>query len=235
MRKSTALKEIIKEAKSLKRKHPTRFNKLKKKDRWSKGYIKQASAIYASKHNLKKSTSTAKKKVGKKTTPKKRSTAKRNTTKHLRTRTNKRAAHPTAIREIHSIEKRTTVGKRPGRKRRTKRTISGTHRRTSVGKKGGSNLLLGALVGAAALYLLTRRKSTVTTTYPGGVQLPPLTQTSNYNRNTQSQDILNYAIAAGVAITTLYTLIDKLNNSTDQQVSNMYDAVNTTGDISNVV
>lgn len=44
----TALEQIIKEAKSLRRKFPNRYKHLA--NPWRDGYMKQASAIYASKH-----------------------------------------------------------------------------------------------------------------------------------------------------------------------------------------
>lgn len=44
----TALEQIIKEAKSLRRKYPHRYKHLS--NPWRDGYMKQASAIYASKH-----------------------------------------------------------------------------------------------------------------------------------------------------------------------------------------
>lgn len=44
----TALQWIIKEAKSLRRKYPHRYDRLK--NPWRDGYMKQASAIYASTH-----------------------------------------------------------------------------------------------------------------------------------------------------------------------------------------
>jgi hypothetical protein len=78
-----------------------------------------------------------------------------------------------------------------------------------------------------ALYLLTRK----TTTTPSTYTLPPLTQTGNLTRNTQSSDIVNYAIAGGLAIDAIIKLIDRLNNSTDQDVTNIYDHVNATGDV----
>lgn len=229
MRKSTALTQIVKEAKHLKRKYPTRFNSLRKKDRWSKGYIKQASAIYASKHGEKKSTP-AKKKTTRKKIAKApgHAIAKRKITK--RTVTRKKSA--LVVRTKKGRYSVYTIGakKRRTRKRHAaKRTISGTHRRRSVGKKG-SGMLLGVLVGAAALYLLSRGSSG-SRSNTGAYQLPPLTQTGNYTRNTQSQDIVNYAMAAGLAIDAITKLIDRLNRSSDQEVSNMHEVVNTTGDI----
>ncbi len=114
------------------------------------------------------------------------------------------------------------------RKSRPRVVMAGRRRRgRSVGKIGSTGLLIGLGVGALALYLLTKKSTTTPSTYT----LPPLTQTSNLTRNTQSSDIINYAIAGGLAIDAIIKLIDRLNTSTDQDVTNIYDHVNATGDV----
>lgn len=125
---------------------------------------------------------------------------------------------------------RVMAGKRRKRSKRTQRKVGSrvTRRRRSVGGIGGSGLLTGVVLGGLALYMLTK-SSTPTTTYPA--TLPPLTQTQNYTRNTQSQEVLNYAMAAGLALDSILSLIDRLNNSSDDQVDDIYNNVSLTGDI----
>jgi hypothetical protein len=136
-------------------------------------------------------------------------------------------------RIVKQIEKRSTervIAKRRRRRRPAKRRVvmAGTRRRRSVGKSGNKGLLIGLAVGAAALYFLTRPR----TTTPGGAyQLPPIAQTNNQTRNAQSNNIINYAIAGGLAIDAIIKLIDRLNTSSDNEVENIYDHVNTTGDV----
>lgn len=140
--------------------------------------------------------------------------------------------------ERSSVERVLTGRKRrKGRKRRPARRrkviMAGTHRRSrSVGKKGGMGMLLAVGAGALAVYLLTRPKTPTYPTYPNYPQLPPLNQTSNYQRNDQTNSILNYALAAGLAVDAITKLIDRLNNSDDQEIKNIYDHVDTTGNIS---
>lgn len=137
--------------------------------------------------------------------------------------------------ERSSVE-RVMAGKRRRRKRsprsaaRSRRVAGPVRRRRAVSGFGGSGLLIGLGVGAVALYLLTRSSTPTTGTY----QLPPIAQTSNINRNSQSSDIVNYAVAAGLAIDAITKLIDRLNSSSDQEVQNIYDKVATTGDFSNI-
>jgi len=130
--------------------------------------------------------------------------------------------------ERRSVE-RVMAGKRRRRRSpRRKVVMAGRPRRRSVGKSGGNKLLIGLAIGAAALYFLTKK---TTTAYPTNYNLPPLTSTQNYTRNTQSQDLLNYAIAGGLAVDAIIKLIEKLNTSSDQEVQNIYDVVNTTGNL----
>jgi len=132
--------------------------------------------------------------------------------------------------ERRSVE-RVMAGKRRRRRAVRKRRVvmAGRPRRRAVGKKDNSKLLIGLAIGAAAIYFLT--KKTTTATYPTNYQLPPIAQTSNYTRNTQSQDLLNYAMAGGLAIEAIIKLIDKLNTSSDQEVENIYDVYHTTGNL----
>lgn len=115
---------------------------------------------------------------------------------------------------------------------RRKAYVAGSRRRRarSVGGIGtGTGLLIGAGVAALAIYML--RDKPTNTQLPAGYNLPPLQQSQNYTRNTQSQDIVNYAIAAGLTVSAITSLIDMLNGSDDGQVDSIYNHVNTTGDI----
>lgn len=200
---ATALSSIIKEAKHLKRKYPHRFDHLKPPDRWSKGYVKQASAIYAKKHH-------GKSPVGKK--------------------------RKVRARRLSAVTPKPKPGPKPKpravvRKKQPyvihKVIMAGTRRRhRSVGKTD-TGMMLPILIGLGALYFLTRKPAAS----QSPIILPPITQTSNYTRNQQSQNIIAYATAAGLALSAIASLIDKLNKSSDQEVQNIYDDVNTTGDV----
>lgn len=164
-----------------------------------------------------------------------RSTRKARKTRKRKPKASRKRQHVVKQVERASVE-RTLSGRKPRHKRHHKRTkhrrvvMAGTRsRRRSVGKKGGSGLLIGVGLGALALYFLSKPKTPAyPTTYP---QLPPLTQTSNYQRNNQTSEILNYALAAGIAADAIASLIDRLNKSNDTEVSNIYDHVATTGDV----
>lgn len=127
---------------------------------------------------------------------------------------------------------RTTIHRRRSHSKR-RVVMAGRGRRTrSVGKKGNLGLLLAVGVGALAVYMLTRPK---TTPYPNLNQLPPLTQTPNYQRNDQTNSILNYALAASLGIDAITKLINSLNSSNDDQVKQIYDQVETTGALPDTV
>lgn len=111
--------------------------------------------------------------------------------------------------------------------------MAGRGRRTrSVGKKGNMGLLVGLGIGALLLYFMSKPK---TVTYPNLNQLPPLTTTSNYQRNDQQNSILQYALAASLGIDAITKLIQSLNSSSDTQVQQIYDHVETTGTIPDTV
>lgn len=138
---------------------------------------------------------------------------------------------------IKQVERTSTERVLAGRKKKCRCTHraymagTGRARRRSVGKSGGNmGLLLGLALGGVAVYMLTK-PTTPTVQYPAGYNLPPVQQTQNYTRNSQSSDIVNYAIAAGLAVDAITSLISRLNSSSDQQVNDIYDNVNTTGNI----
>lgn len=113
--------------------------------------------------------------------------------------------------------------------RRKPVVMAGRGRRArSVGKKGNMGLLIGLGIGALALYILSKPR---TTTYPNLSQLPPLNQTANYQRNDQQNSILQYALAASLGIDAITKLIQSLNSSSDNDIKNIYDHVETTGSL----
>lgn len=183
------------------------------------------------KQTAKKIKRTAGKRVARKR-PVKRKVAKKRKSTRRKVSASKKAPGRTLVKQVErSSVERVLAGKTKRRSRPRKRRVvmAGTSRRRSVGKSGGKGLLIGLGVGALALYLLTRK---TTTNYPAGyTNLPPLSQTQNPTRNNQTNNIINYAIAGGLAIDAIIKLIDRLNTSNDNEVQNIYDHVNTTGDV----
>lgn len=147
----------------------------------------------------------------------------------------KRSRKRHVVRQVQrtSVVRVVTGKRKPRKRKRAKRrrsvVMAGRSRSRSVGKKSGSGLLIGLGIGALAIYLLSKKSTT--TAYPNYPALPPLTQTSNYQRNDQTNSIVNYALAAGLAVDAITKLINTLNNSDDSQVKQIYDNVETTGDI----
>jgi hypothetical protein len=86
----TALQNIIKEAKSLKKNFPKRFKK------WT-DYVKQASAIYASKHK-------GKSPVGKKKVVKKKLVKKKVAKKTIKKRVIKKPSEKVILKKIHTAK-----------------------------------------------------------------------------------------------------------------------------------
>lgn len=180
----------------------------------------------ASKKRVARKRAVRKRPVKRKAATRKRKSARRKVSAR------RKAPGRTLVKQVEkSSVERVLSGKRRRRSRPRKRRVvmAGSRRRRSVGKGPGKGLLIGLGVGALALYLLTRKSSTG---YPPGyTSLPPLSQTQNINRNNQTNNIINYAIAGGLAIDAIIKLIDRLNTSNDNEVQNIYDHVNTTGDV----
>ncbi len=152
---------------------------------------------------------------------------KRKPVKHRKRRTGRKL--------VKQVEKRSVERVMSGKYKRKKRTapkrrvvMAGRSRRRTVTGKGGTNTLLLLAAGAAAVYFIMKGSSSTPT---GNYPLPPLSPTGNYTRNTQSQDLVNYAIAGGLAIDAIIKLIDKLNTSSDQEVTNIYDTYHATGQL----
>lgn len=123
--------------------------------------------------------------------------------------------------------------RRKGSARKRKVVMAGRSRKRTVGGISGTGLLIAGGLGLAAIYLLTKKNSPAA---PGGTYtLPPLATSNNYTRNTQASDLVQYAVAGGLAIDAIIKLIDRLNTSSDQEVDNIYDRVTTTGDFGTYV
>lgn len=209
----STLSKIVTEAKRLRKAHPNKYKRLS--NPWGEGYIPEAA------RRVKRgfSTKPAKKRVAKKATKPKPKKRKR-----------KRSVKGKAPRKIGTIEQ--AVGRKHRRRRKARaRKVSGSTRRRRVGGNGGG-ISTGTLLGIGALGLvgyLLLKDDKPQTNYPA--QLPALQQTGNVTRDQQSSNLVNWAIAAGVAITAITSLIDRLNNSSDNEVKSIYDDVSTTGDL----
>jgi hypothetical protein len=222
---TTALSKIIREAKAIKRKHPHKYDS--KGNSWTDGFMVEAGKKYREGTIGKKKKKVAKKKVAKKrrkpVTRKKKSKKAKPVYRTVYRAPKKRRKRATAKR------KKRVGAKKPVKTTTTRSTVRTVGRRgRSVGKKDKTMLLLG--VGALVLggiYLLNKSK---TPTYPTGT-LPAIATTSNVTRNTQSQDIVNYAIAGGLALDAITKLIQSLNSSNDSQVDSYYKQLNTTGQL----
>ncbi len=228
MARGKGIKEAVRKAKQIKKKSPHKYDRLKKQHQWSKGYMKEAFASMSAAPTRRRPTRKPikRRKVGavkkKRAAPRKvkRKTARKKSTAGLRL--------------VKNVTKSTTERVMAGRKRRRRKPGSiGTayRRRRSVGGSGGNTGLVIAAVGLGFLALMAFSSKSSSTTQYQNQTLPPLQQTQNYTRNQQSNDLVNYAIAAGLAATAIATLIEKLNSSDDNEVNNIYDHVNTTGDV----
>lgn len=194
----------------------------------------KAKARVKSKPRTKSKKKSTRKRVGARRKPAKKKTVSRKRKPAKKRKATRKRKAPKGRQLIKQVERssveRVMAGRRKRRRSPKKRKVvmAGRSRRRKVGGIGGKGLLLGLGVGALAIYLLTKKSNTVT---PGNYTLPPLTTTNNQTRNSQSNDLINYAIAGGLAIDAIIKLITRLNNSSDTEVNNMYDNVNTTGDI----
>lgn len=125
----------------------------------------------------------------------------------------------------------TQVLKKLTRKRRStrKRSVKVVKRRR-VGARGGKSImpvLAVAAIGLGAIWLLTKNKTT--TPPPGGY--PPLVATGNTGRDQTSQNILNYAMAAGLATDAIIKLIQALNNKSDADIQKVAQTIDAGGGI----
>lgn len=204
MAKANPLKKITAEAK--------RIRKRKPKTSW-KSAVKQAGQKF---------------RAGKIRSPKRKKAravgvSRKKGSKAKKTRRLKRKKPVTAV----AIRKTTTTvrARRVGRSAPVKR-----HRMAGNGGNGGGmkNLLTLGLLVLGGFLLWKAMKSNSSTLPPG---TPPLYQSTNQVRNTQSNDIVQYAIAAGLTIDAISRLIQNLNSSDDQSVSNIYDELDRGGEL----
>lgn len=201
---SNALVKINKEAKRIQKKHPN-------KHRSYAGFRKEATQRYhAGKIGKRKKSASAKKKAHQKKSTRRKRTSHRKLTG--------------AVGRVKHVRRR----KHSTRKRHKGRKVGATKKKQSSG--GGIStekiLLLGGL--AVGAYLLLKPKSDKLQ-LPAGT--PPLVTTTNPVRNTQANDILTYAAAGGLAIDAIIKLINSLNSSSDSDVQDVYDNINSGGGI----
>ncbi len=212
-----AKSNVFTRAKSIRKKHPRKFKK------WSQ-YVS-----YAAAHPARKKRKVSGKRKTTRTKTVRRSPTKkaRKRSPHKRTTSRKR---PTVLKQVERVSIQRTVAGRKKRRRRSHSPKKHYSRRRSVSGAGGGGLLTALAIGGLGYLLLTNMNKTPTTTYPAGT-LPPVQQTGNYTRDSQSQDIVNYAIAAGMVANSIASLIEKLNTSSDQDVQYIYDDVSTSGNV----
>lgn len=207
MAKANPLKKITAEAK--------RIRKRKPKTSW-KSAIKQA----GKKFRDGKIRSPRKKKAGAVSGSRKKATKR----KKSRARKAKKPVTAVAIRKTTTTVRARKVGRSAPVKR---------HRMAGGGGNGGNGggtkklLMLGLLVLGG--FLIWKALKPKTATLPPGT--PPLIQTSNPVRNTQTNDIVQYALAAGLAFDAIARLIQSLNNRSDDGISDIYDELDRGGTI----
>jgi hypothetical protein len=129
------------------------------------------------------------------------------------------------VRQVKAVK----VGSRKRRRRSAapKRRMAGTRRRVSgSGKK--SNILPILLVAGAG-FLLWKALGNKQQAPPPGA--PPLVPTNNQVRNQQANDILQYAMAAGLTIDAITRLIKNLNSKGDADVNYYYNTIDSGGQI----
>jgi hypothetical protein len=208
-KKRVGKKNVFKAAKAMRKKHPRKYST------WQ-GYVKAASGKRSPAKKRRKKKRTRKVAAKRKpVTKRKKKPGGRHLVKYVERASTERVMNGRKKKRCHCAHRAYLAGSR--------------RRRRSVGGLGsGAGLLVGLGIGALGIYLLTRKPSAATTPT---TTLPPIQQTGNTVRDSQSQDLINYAIAGGLAISAITSLIDKLNNSTDDEVQYIYDNYGTTGDI----
>lgn len=207
----SALAKITREAKRIRKAHPNKYKNLS--NPWSSGYVVEAAKnVKRGKTTKPKKKAAPKRKVAsKKKKAVKRSPAKRKVTT--------RSVVRSTTRSVGAV-KPAAVGKKRSR-RKSPRKVSGSSRGRSVGKKDKTMLYLGlGALALGAVYLFTKKSSTPV--YYQGQNLPPLQQTGNTVRDQQQNNILQWAMAGGLAISAITNLIDRLNGSNDQEVESIY-------------
>lgn len=194
------LVKIVKKAKAMRKSRP---NKHKGKKAWQH-YMSDASK--ALKHKPRKH------KVGRATAHKHR-TKKRKTKK----RGSMRVVDRTEVIVLPAVGRRkgTKHRKRSGSPKKSSKRVSGA-RRVSGNKGLGTALMIGAAV--VGLILLTKKAGAANPALPAPSALS-LVNTGNPSRDAQAANILAYAQAANLTATAIAAIIQKLNQSSDSDVS----------------
>lgn len=214
MPKANPLKKITAEAKRIRRLHPN-------KHRQWKGYVKEAGEKYrkgtiGATRRKKPAARKRKKKIGQHTTRAvgtRKAVSKRKTKKVGRRKVTRRVVYKATTK---------AVGRRsPVRRHRMAGMGSGL-----LSKK---NLPWILLAGVGVLYFVFQAKKSTDNTTTNTTQPPPLQLTTNPVRNQQSQDLVNYAIAGGLAVDAIIKLINSLNKKGDSEIANIYNSVDSGG------
>lgn len=194
-----ALKKITAEAKRIRKKHP--------RTSW-KSAIKEAGRKYRTGKISSPRPKPAK--VAKVGAKKRKRAVKKKAAPRRRKKTTAVAVTKTVVRY------RTRVGK-----------VSRPRRHRMAGSGGGMKKIMPfVLLGGAALilwYVMRPKQPQL----PAGA--PPLVQTTNQVRNQQTNQILQYALAGGLALDAITKLINALNNRSDTDIQNIYDNVDQGG------
>ncbi len=200
---TTALKKITAEAKRIRKKKP--------KTTW-KSAVRQAGAKYRS-GKIRKPKKVGK--VKKKRAAKKRSVRKKAAPKKAARKRSSRK--PTKAIQVVKVVRVTRVGR-----------VSSPRRKRMAGSGGGGfkKFMPFLLLGGAALILWHIMKPKAPQV-PAGA--PPLIQTTNQSRNQQTNEILQYALAGGLALDAITKLINALNSRSDTDIRDVYDEVNQGG------
>lgn len=128
---------------------------------------------------------------------------------------------------VVAVRKSTTTRVRASRIGR--RSPVRRHRMAGEGGGNGLKKLLPVALMVGAGLLLWKALSPKPATVPPGA--PPLIQTSNPVRNQQTSDIVQYAVAGGLAIDAIIKLIQSLNQRSDSEVQRIYDELDQGGDL----
>lgn len=199
----SAVTTIVREAKSIRRKHPNKYKSKRKP--WQDGYMKEATARYN--HG----------KLGKRRSPKKTKPAKKRHTK-------RRVGTSSGNVKVYDQEGTRVYVAGTRRPKRRKRTAHHTVKRSGsrrVGATGGMKSMVPVLVGVGLLglaYLIFKKPTAPQLPGPGATAAS-LVATGNASRDTQAQNILAYAQAANLTATAIANIIKQLNQSSDTDVN----------------
>lgn len=203
MAKANPLRKITAEAKRIRKLHPNKHRN------WT-GFVKEAGEKYRKgKIGTTRKKKSVKRKVAKVGAPKKKATRKRK-------RSAVRRSKPKTVTQVVTVRRRTRyVGKR----------VAVPKRRRIAGQGLTLKKILPWVIVGGAAYLLWKTYKDKEGQQPTTNQPPPLVTTTNPVRNQQSQDLVNYAIAGGLAVDAIIKLINSLNKKGDAEVNNLFNSV----------